>query len=41
MLIPYGRELEAAELAEAEAAWVPPTNQQGDGRTALNERFGY
>ncbi len=24
-----------------EAGWVPPSGQSGDGRTALNQRFGY
>jgi hypothetical protein len=31
---------DAPEAVEA-AAWVPPSNQKGDGRTALNDKFGY
>lgn len=26
---------------EMEAAWQPPQEQRGDGRTALNDKFGY
>jgi hypothetical protein len=26
---------------DADAKWVPPANQTGDGRTALNARLGY
>jgi hypothetical protein len=25
----------------SEGVWLPPTNQAGDGRTALNEKYGY
>jgi hypothetical protein len=30
-----------AEEDEANANWVPPTNQTGDGRTHLNAKLGY
>jgi hypothetical protein len=26
---------------EKEEVWVPPPNQTGDGRTSLNDKFGY
>ena len=26
---------------EEAAVWQPPTEQKGDGRTSLNEKFGY
>jgi hypothetical protein len=29
------------EDAEDVASWVPPANQRGDGKTALNAKFGY
>lgn len=29
------------EKAEEVVTWVPPADQKGDGRTKLNERFGY
>ncbi len=32
-------EMDAATAAEAN--WVPPKNQSGDGTTSLNKRFGY
>jgi hypothetical protein len=28
-------------VQEMEAAWQPPQEQRGDGRTALNDKFGY
>ena len=28
------------DVAEAHV-WAPPSGQKGDGKTALNERFGY
>ena len=34
------REREIKEIEE-EAAWVPPANQDGSGRSALNEKFNY
>ncbi|KAJ2789159.1 hypothetical protein H4R20_007231, partial [Coemansia guatemalensis] len=27
--------------ADRDADWRPPTNQTGDGRTSLNEKYGY
>ncbi|TMW55620.1 hypothetical protein Poli38472_010502 [Pythium oligandrum] len=29
------------ELEGGERVWVPPSNQTGDGRTALNDKYGY
>ena len=29
------------ELSEDYSMWVPPDNQSGDGKTSLNEKFGY
>lgn len=29
------------EVEGAYDTWVPPVNQTGDGRTALNDKFGY
>ena len=28
-------------VQEVEAAWQPPQEQRGDGRTALNDKFRY
>jgi len=28
-------------LEEGDQVWVPPSNQTGDGRTTLNDKFGY
>ena len=30
-----------AENAAEMDDWVPPVNQSGDGKTSLNEKFGY
>ncbi|KAG1652378.1 hypothetical protein FOA52_007231, partial [Chlamydomonas sp. UWO 241] len=38
-LLAAAAEQRPVELDSAE--WVPPTDQRGDGRTALNEKFGY
>ena len=35
-----GRGRGGEDVAEANV-WVPPSGQKGDGKTALNERFGY
>lgn len=32
---------ETNELEGGDRVWVPPKNQTGDGRTVLNDRFGY
>lgn len=31
----------ADELEGGDRVWVPPSNQTGDGRTALNDKYGY
>lgn len=31
----------ANELEGGDRVWVPPSNQTGDGRTALNDKYGY
>ena len=35
-----GRGRGGEDVAEANV-WAPPSGQKGDGKTALNERFGY
>jgi pSer/pThr/pTyr-binding forkhead associated (FHA) protein len=32
---------DSKRLEGGETAWAPPVNQKGDGRTALNDKFGY
>ncbi|GMF34186.1 unnamed protein product [Phytophthora fragariaefolia] len=32
---------DASVLEGGDQVWVPPTNQTGDGRTALNDKYGY
>ena len=32
---------EMSEHDERYTAWMPPKNQTGDGRTSLNDRYGY
>ena len=32
---------ELSELDERYSAWMPPKNQSGDGRTSLNDKYGY
>ena len=34
-------EIYASHAEEKEEVWVPPSNQTGDGRTSLNDKFGY
>jgi len=37
-----GEEEEAQQQAGGDAGmWLPPADQAGDGRTALNEKYGY
>jgi len=32
---------EMSEQDERYTAWMPPKNQSGDGRTSLNDKYGY
>lgn len=32
---------DSSKLQDGERVWVPPKNQSGDGRTSLNDKFGY
>jgi pSer/pThr/pTyr-binding forkhead associated (FHA) protein len=34
-------DFDSKRLEGGETAWAPPVNQKGDGRTALNDKFGY
>jgi len=30
-----------SEQDERYTSWIPPKNQSGDGRTSLNDKYGY